>query len=120
MTHQSPAQQKPLPVEAGRQVAQLRSVLMLVEQMAGRAARTPGEDALLDESARLSSAFDHALPVVQRRFEALAAETAAWAASGVEALLAHQDAAAPPRTAAAALAVELDGALLDLSRLLRA
>jgi hypothetical protein len=120
MTHQSPAQQKALPVEAGRQVAQLRSVLMLVEQMAGRTGGIGDEDVLLEEGARLSSAFDHALPVVQRRFEALAAETAAWAASGVEALLAHQEAAEPPRTAAAALAAELDKALLDLSRLLHA
>jgi hypothetical protein len=119
MTHQSPAQQKPLPVEAGRQVAQLRSVLMLVEQMAGRTPGT-GEDAVLDESARFTSAYGHARPVVQRRFEALAAETAAWAASGVEALLAHEDGPEPPRTAAAALAAELDRALHDLGRLLRA
>ena len=44
-----------------------------------------------------------ALPIVQRRFEALAAETALWAAAGVEALLAAGD-AAPPRAAAARLA----------------
>jgi hypothetical protein len=119
MTHQSPAQQMKLPVEAGRQVAQLRSVLLLVEQMAGRPVST-GSDEVLDESARLSSAFDHARPVVQRRFEALVTETAAWAAAGVEALLAHEDSPEPPRAAAAALAVELDRTLADLSRLLRA
>ena len=118
MTHQSPAQQMPLPVEAGRQMAQLRSVLLLVEQMAGRMP-SGGEDALLEEGARLSSAFDDARPVVQRRFEALVTETAAWAAAGVEALLAHQDSPEPPRAAAAALAVELDRTLDDLSRLLR-
>lgn len=99
-------------------MVQLRSVLMLVEQMAGRTAPERDQDAVLDESARLSGAFDHASPVVQRRFEALVNETSAWAATGIEALLAHQDAAEPPRAAAAALTVELDRALKDLNRLL--
>jgi hypothetical protein len=119
MTHHSPAQQTPLPVEAGQQVARLRSVLLLVEQMAGRALPS-WPDAILDESARLSSAYGDALPVVRRRFEALANETAAWAAAGVEALLSHHDAPEPPRAAAAMLAAELDGALFDLGRILRA
>ena len=120
MTHQSPAQQKPLQVEAGRQVAQLRGVLLLVQQMAGRKSNADGEDAMLDEGARLSSAYGHAFPIERRRFEALANQTAAWAAAGVEALLAYQDAPEPPRVAAAALAHELERAIGDLRKILRA
>jgi hypothetical protein len=120
MTHQAPAQPMPLPVEAGQQIAKLRSVLLLVEEMAGASAGSASRDSILDESARLSSAFGLALPIQQRRFEALANETAAWAAAGVEALLACQDAPEPPRVAAAAFAAELDRALAELNRLLRA
>jgi hypothetical protein len=119
MTHQSPAQQMPLPIDAGQQVARLRSVLLLVEQMAERSAPVVSADAVLDQSARFSSAYGHALPVVQRRFEMLAAETAAWAAAGVEALLAHQNASETPRAAADALALELDRALTAMGRVLR-
>ena len=106
-------------VDAGRQVAQLRTVLLLVEQMAGRNVSSHGQDQILDESARVSSAYGHALPVARRRFEALAGETAAWAAAGVEALLAHKGPDMPPRAAAAALADELDRAISELVRALR-
>lgn len=116
MTHQSPAQHMPLHAEAGHQVAQLRNVLLLVEQIAGGTGASGRGDAALDGSARLSSAYDQALAVRQRRFDALAAETAAWAAEGVEALLA---APRPPRAAAARLAAELERALADLGRLVR-
>ena len=54
----------------------------------------------------------------QRRFDILASETAAWAATGVEALLTLGDAA--PKAAAAALADELDRAQAALARVLRA
>ena len=115
MTHQAP----PVPASAGpdpgRQVAQLREALRLVERIAGEARP---HDRALDEAARISSAYDLALPVVQRRFEALASETALWAAAGVEALLAS-GAGAPSRAAAARLARQLDTALADLGALLR-
>ncbi|MNC94056.1 hypothetical protein D3C83_108210 [compost metagenome] len=55
---------------------------------------------------------------MQRRFEALANETALWAAAGVEALLASGD-GAPSRAAAARLARQLDNALAALGALLR-
>jgi hypothetical protein len=117
MTHQAP----PLPPVAGpdpgRQLAQLREALRLIERIAGRPA-APGHDRALDEAARISAAYDAALPVVQRRFEALAAETAVWAAAGVEALLAA-GADTPPRDAAERLAGQLDAALNDLAGLLR-
>ena len=119
MSHQSPLQQLSVPVEAGHQVARLREVLLLVEELAGRERDEDG-GAALDESARFSSAYANALPIAQRRFDALADETAAWAATAVEALLARQDAPEPPRAAATVLARELDLALTDLARIVRA
>ena len=116
MTHQSASRYLPSGADAGRQLAQLRHVQALVEQLAGRTASGRGGDEALDQSARLSGAYDHALPVVQRRFDILASETAAWAATGVEALLTLGDAA--PKAAAAALADELDRALGALARTL--
>ncbi len=115
MTHQAP----PSPATAGpdpcRQIAQLREALRLVERIAGE---ERAHEPALDEAARISGAWDVALPVVQRRFEALANETALWAAAGVEALLSSGN-GAPSRAAAARLARQLDTALGDLAALLR-
>jgi len=117
MTHQAPPSVPTAGPDPGRQLAQLREALRLVERIAGRTA-TPSRDDRLDEAARISGAYETALPVVQRRFEALAAETAIWAAAGVEALLAAPD-AAPPRAAADRLAARLEAALTDLAAILR-
>ena len=117
MTHQSPTHYPRTPIDAGRQVAQLRHVLRLVEELAGRPGRAGGQDAALDESARVSSAYDTALPIVRRRFDALAAETAAWSAAAVEALLAAGEGRTAP--AASRLAHELAKALNQLAKLLR-
>ena len=120
MRHQSHSRSAHVPIDAGRQVAQLREVLRLVEELAGggpaRGAGTAG-DAALDESARIVSLYHAAEPIVQRRFDTLAAETAAWSAAGIEALLA----AGADRSPAAArrLASELEGSLDELSALLR-
>lgn len=116
MTHQAPPSPAPAGSDPGRQLAQLNEALRLVERIAGAPARPEGAD--LDESARLSAFYAEALPVVQRRFDALAAETAGWAAAGVEALLAG-DGSEPPRAAAARLAARLEAALSRLSALLR-
>jgi hypothetical protein len=116
MTHQSARFHPSTGADAGRQLAQLRHVQALVEQIAGRSAPRSRADAELDEGARLSDAYDRALPVVQRRFDILATETACWAAAGVEALLASGGA---PRAAAAALADELDHAQAALGEVLR-
>ena len=119
MTHQAPPSPASAGPDPGRQITQLREALRLVERIAGEESR---HDAALDEAARISCAYDLALPVVQRRFEALAQETAIWAAAGVEALLAagalddKED--APPRAAAARLARQLDAALGNLAALL--
>lgn len=116
MTHQAPPSAPVAGPDPGRQVAQLREALRLVERLAGAPASPSHEDAL-DEAARFSVAYEAALPLVQRRFEALAAETAVWAAAGVEALLAANS-SEPPRAAAARLARQLDAALSHLAALL--
>jgi hypothetical protein len=117
MTHQS-ASAAATHADAGRQIAQLRHVLGLVRQIAGQASAARG-DAALEENARISSGYADAPAIAQRRFDALAGETAAWAAAGVQALLAANGDRDPPRAAAAGLADELTGALEQLTRLVR-
>jgi hypothetical protein len=118
MSYQSPTQFARPPIDAGRQLAQLRQVLLLVEELAGcDASKTSGDDAL-DEGARISSVYWDALPIVRRRFDALAAETAAWSAAGVEALLKAGEKRS--RAAARRLADELQTALDTLTSMLAA
>ncbi len=103
--------------DPGDRVAQLRHVLRLVEGLAGRSQPQEAGDAELDAAARISSAYWQALPVVQRRFDAMASETAAWSVGAVEALLAAGDGRSP--AAARRLADELQTALNALKMLLR-
>lgn len=118
MTHQSPAHAAISGADAGRQVAQLRQLLALVDRIAGRRPAAGAVDAALDEAARVSSAYGDALPVVQRRFDALSAEASAWAAAGVEALVAASERGSA-RHAARRLAEELERSLSSLTALLR-
>lgn len=113
MTHQAPPP-PPSPADPGRQVAQLREVLRLVDGFAGNGGGA--HDSALDEAARVSAAYERALPIVQRRFDTRAAEAAIWAAAGVEALLASGE--APPPAAAARLAGQVARALDGLARML--
>ena len=115
MTHQAPPSAPPLGADPGRQVAQLREALRLVERIAGRT-DAGSDEGRLDEAARISESYARALPIAQRRFETLAAETAVWAAAGVEALLAGD---APSRAAADRLAASLERALTALAESLR-
>jgi hypothetical protein len=117
MTHQAPPSSAPPGADPGRQVAQLREALRLVERIAGRP-ETSSNEGRLDEAARISDAYERALPVAQRRFEALVAETAIWAAAGVEALLAAGN-GTPPRAAAERLALTLERTLNEMASLLR-
>lgn len=115
MTHQAPPSPVGPGIDPGRQVAQLHEVLRLVERLSGR----PGEDRdeRLEAAAQVSDAYDRALPIVQRRFDALAGEAAVWAAAGVEALLVPGR-AAPPAAAAARLAAQIEAALSELGDLI--
>lgn len=102
--------------DAGAQVAQLRRVLALVEELAGE----PGAECGLDEAARTRTAYEDAIPVDQRRFDRRAARAIAAAAAGAEALLARDEDGPGRRAAAARLAGELRRALADLAAIVRA
>jgi hypothetical protein len=115
MTHQAPALEADQRPDAAAQLAQLREVQALVEHIAGRVDAQPPGDAALEEAARAGSAYGDALPVTRRRIDALVAETAAWAAAGVEALTRAGGSAA----AAGRLADELDQAIEDLLKMLK-
>ena len=118
MTQQEPPFYAPGLADAGAQIAQLRQVLALIEELAGGASPSPRDDAL-DEAARISAAYARALPIDQKRFDNLAAEIARWAAAGVGALLKLDEAGLPVRAAAERLAEELEKGLADLARRLR-
>jgi hypothetical protein len=116
MTHQAPPA-PPLPgADPGRQVASLREALLVVRSIAGFEA-AEGAEAQLEEAAQFSIAYERACPVVQRRFDAMSGEMAAWAAAGVEALLAAGD--APPALPAERLAGAMEDGLARLQALLR-
>ena len=115
MTQQEPPLYAPGLADAGAQLAQLRQVLTLVEELAGRVPRAPGDEAL-DSAARVSAAYARALPIDQKRFDSLAAETARWASAGVEALLRLDEAGMPVTAAAARLADELEKGLARLAQ----
>ena len=115
MTHQAPPPAAP-GTDPGRQVAQLHEVLRLVERLSGGAAEDG--DRQLEAAAQVSAAYDRALPIVQRRFDALAGEAAVWAAAGVEALLAAGR-VAPAPAAAKRLASQIENALGELTGLIR-
>lgn len=114
MTHQAPPSPAANGPDPGRQIAQLHEALRLVERIAGE---PRAQHHALDEAANISGAYALALPVVQRRFETLANETALWAAAGVEALLASEQ-VPPSRAAATRLAQQLETALEELAELL--
>lgn len=117
MTHQQHAFSEPMAIAAGQQFARLRHVLDLTRQIAGSPAA--GRDLALDESARVSGAYDAASPIAQRRFDMLVAETAAWAGAGLDALAACDDPRKRPAAAAGRLVDELEFALAGMARLLR-
>lgn len=108
---------EPTAIEAGQQFARLRHVFELTRHLAGGPA--PARDPALDESARVSGAYDGAPPVAQRRFDLLVAETSAWAGVGLDALAGQDDPRRQPRAAASRLAEELELALGEMKRLLR-
>lgn len=101
--------------DAPRRLEQLRELLALVEQIAGRPRQARSPDSALDEAARIGAAYGDALPILRRRFDALVGETAGWAAAGVEALA---QAGGNP-AAAARLADELGDSIAGLTRLLK-
>ena len=103
--------------DAGGEIAQLRQVLALVEELAGTGGAPDGD---LDEAARVSAAYEAAQPIVQRRFDTEAARTARWAAAGLEALVTLEERGWPVKPAAGKLAEELRKALGQLRQIVSA
>jgi hypothetical protein len=118
MKHEQPSSAAPGLADAGGQVAQLRQVLRLVEELAGRGA-APADGAALDQGARISDSYARALPIDQRRFDLHAADTARWAAAGVDALFRLEEQARPCRAAASTLAERLARGLRELEAMVR-
>jgi hypothetical protein len=116
MSYQSPTHFAHAAIDAGRQLHQLARVLSLVEEIAGRADARQSQAMLVGDT-EISASYSDALPIRRRRFDALAAETAAWSAAGVQALLAAGEKRSP--AAAKRLGDELRKALGDLKSLLR-
>lgn len=114
MTHQASPPYAPGLADAGAQIAQLRQVLALADEMAGRGGALP-EEGSLEAAARISAAYEAALPIEQRRFDRLARETMAGATVGAEALLALQESGRPCGAAASVLAGTLESALRRLA-----
>jgi hypothetical protein len=112
MTHQAAHPYAPGLADAGGQVAQLRQVLSLIEEIAGLGA--PRSEAELDDAARISAAYEAAPPVSQSRFDRIAGETERWAAAGVETLLSLRERERPYAPAATRLSEELRRALRRL------
>lgn len=115
MTSLSPEPIKSAPIAApAEQLAQLRAIQALVDELAGTArGYAPGESGDLD------ARYDIACPIAQSRFDALASETAAFAAAGLSALIAGQSAGAAGSAGAALLAREMDRAIRKMEALLR-
>jgi hypothetical protein len=103
--------------DAGGQVAQLRQVLALVVELAGRAPAPSGGG--LDQAARISDFYARAVPIDQRRFDLHAADTARWAAAGLQALLQLEEQGRPCAAAARVLAERMARALAELERTVR-
>ena len=118
MTHQAPTDSAQRTADPGGQIARLRHVLALVEEIGGGPRQKPRPESALEENATISSAYADAPAIVQRRFDAMATETALWAAAGVKALLAVRAPAPPPRAAAAVLAAELARSMRQLHRMI--
>lgn len=93
---------------ASRRLAQLAHVRSLVGEIAGKPAVS--EEQTIDRSARIGAAYDAALPIAQKRFDTLAAETAAWAAAAAQALLDTRGNPEACPAPAACLATELEKA----------
>jgi hypothetical protein len=119
MKHEQAAYHAPGLADAGGQVAQLRQVLALVEELAGHAPM-PAFGAGLDQGARIKDSYARALPIDQRRFDLHAADTAHWAAAGLQALLQLEEQGRPCRAAARVLAERLARSLAELERTVRA
>ena len=99
---------------ADTRLARLAEILALVERLAGDGG------AMVATPADTAAAYAAAGPIARRRFDALAAETAAFAAAGIEILLRQSETGGNGQPAAArCLAREMRAAIAELTRLLQ-
>jgi hypothetical protein len=103
-------QDRPAPAE---QVAQLRAIRALVEELAGTQAGGAFESA--DD---LDRRYDAASPIAQRHFDALAGEITAYAAAGLSALITGRSSGGDVQGAAAHLAREMERSIRRMEGLI--
>lgn len=102
---------KPAPAQ---QLTELRAIQALVDELAGiRPAAPP-----LAPDPALDGRYDSAPPLVQRRFDAVAGETAAFAAAGLSALIAGRKQGPGTSAAAAHLAREMERSIRAMEKIL--
>lgn len=102
---------RPSPAE---QLTELRAILALVNELAG--ASIPVAPEPYDHA--VDKRYDSAAPLVQRRFDAVAGETAAYAAAGLTALIAGRKQGAGASAAAAYLAREMEKSIHAMEKIL--
>jgi cysteine synthase len=101
---------RPAPAE---QIAQLRAIRALVDELAGNQ-----PDAMVPVRHDLDRLYDRAPSVARERFNALAGETAAYAAAGLSALIAGRGSGGSVTGAAALLAREMARSIRRMETLL--
>ncbi|MCJ8156709.1 hypothetical protein [Sphingomonas sp. LaA6.9] len=102
---------KPTPAQ---QLTELRAIQALVNELAGACLPTPFATA----DVAFDTRYDSAPPLVQRRFDAVAGETAAYAAAGLTALIAGRKQGAGATAAAAHLAREMEKSIRAMEKIL--
>ncbi len=104
------AETRPAPAE---QIAQLRAIRALVDELAGN---MPAD--ALSIGPDIDRRYDRAPSIAQRRFDALAGETAAYAAAGLSALIAGRGAGGAVTGGAAYLARQMERSIRRMEMLL--
>lgn len=112
MNQQSSSSISTAPLSPGSQISELRAILGLVHTLAGNEGGIERP-----EPADADIRYASAAPLVRRRFDALAAETAAFSATGLSALIGGRE-RGDTRAAAAFLARTMDRAILRMEKML--
>lgn len=112
MNQQTAASISSAPLSPGTQIGELRAILGLVHALAGNEAGIERPE-LTDADARYAAAA----PLVRRRFDALASETAAFSATGLSALIGGRE-RGNSQAAAAFLARAMDRAIVRMEKML--
>ncbi|MBB5684733.1 hypothetical protein [Sphingobium boeckii] len=112
MNQQSASSISTAPVTPGTQIGELRAILGLVHALAGNEMGIDRPE-MTDADVRYAAAA----PLVRRRFDALASETAAFSATGLSALIGGRE-RGNTKAAAAYLARSMDRAIVRMEKML--